>query len=76
MKNIIVIGAAAVSLTACKATPEQIVTERREIVNDMTFVKHTNGLCFAVTTSPTSAGWDVASVTNIPCQSGDTVFVK
>jgi starvation-inducible outer membrane lipoprotein len=74
MKRVLLI-ACAVMLAGC-LTPEQIDQKRRASINDMVFVKHANGLCFAVTSSPTYAGWQVASVTNIPCQSGDTVFVR
>jgi hypothetical protein len=76
MKKITLLVLAAVSLTGCERAPEQVVQDRVNRVNDMTFVKHPNGLCFAITESRSRDGWMIASATNIPCQSGDTVFVK
>jgi starvation-inducible outer membrane lipoprotein len=63
-------------MTGCARTPDEVVRTRVERVTDMTFVKHQNGLCFAITESRSHGGWPIASVTNIPCQSGDTVFVR
>lgn len=66
---------AAVSLTGClPAEPpsQELVNERTAYIEHrVTFHKHASGLCFAVLTYDRSM-----SITNIPCQSGDTVYVK
>lgn len=73
MKKLLAI--VAVCLTGClPAEPpsEQTVTERDAYVQHrVTFHQHPSGLCFAVMTYDRSL-----SMTNIPCVSGDTVFVK
>ena len=82
MKNILII-LAAVTLAGC-GSPEQIMADRDNRIkagrdnriSEMSFVKHPNGLCFAITESRSRDGWMIASVTNIPCISGDTVFVR
>lgn len=64
----------AVILTGCVDGPvssSAFATRDARIRARMSFHKHPNGLCFAVVTFDRSM-----SVTNIPCQSGDTVFVR
>lgn len=62
----------AVMLAGCARTPEEDRHSAQFVLEDMVFVKHANGLCFAVAYPRTQ--WTV--YTNIPCISGDTVFVK
>ena len=48
-------------------------TANQAVMDNITFHKHANGLCFAVW-QPTTM--HRAGLANIPCQSGDTVFVR
>ena len=62
-------------LCSCAPTepPSDGTIEYREayVKHYMTFHKHPNGLCFAVVNYDRSL-----SITNIPCISGDTVYVR
>ena len=74
MKNTLFV-ALAVMLAGC-APSEPIdagthAAREAYVKYQMSFHKHASGLCFAVMTYDRSM-----SITNIPCQSGDTTFVK
>lgn len=79
MKNIIAIVIAAVSLTGCRPTEEAVVkaqsSELSYPMGRITLHKHPSGLCFAAL-SDNGLGSTARSITNIPCVSGDTVFVR
>lgn len=50
---------------------KQLQQDREWYMERVTFHKHPSGLCFAM-----YVGGHAVSISNIPCVSGDTVFVK
>lgn len=66
---------ACVVLVGCGSRQPSSFDARADI-NKLMFVKHPSGLCFGVLYSVAYGGHMVRTITNIPCQSGDTVYVK